>query len=157
MSRLQLRSLCGCAPGLAGNRHRGLRCRDLAHLDTSQTQHYTSKQCMENPTISWLPRAYFAAGQAGGQPSLQYRYQTSEPCCARSRAQTLLPAIDQLLVDEDWARWEQDLGRLWCDEGEVRELTARHAAWHEAQAQRKQARLEAQLLEAQALENRAEE
>ncbi|GAB4820186.1 hypothetical protein N2152v2_007232 [Parachlorella kessleri] len=68
--------------------------------------------------------------------------------------QTLRPAINELLAAEDWALWEQELQRLYCDEAEVAALVQRHAEWQAQQAQRRQARLDGMLLEAQALENR---
>ena len=68
--------------------------------------------------------------------------------------QTLRPAINELLAAEEWARWEQELQRLYCDNAEVAALVQQHVQWQAQQAQRKQARLDGMLLEAQALENR---
>jgi hypothetical protein len=43
--------------------------------------------------------------------------------------EAMLPALDSLLAGEEWHQWEQDLDRLWCDEGQVAEVLEAHAAW----------------------------
>jgi hypothetical protein len=57
----------------------------------------------------------------------------------------MVPALDSLLAGEEWRRWDEDLGRIWYDPGQLQELLALHAVWRVEKQAQQEARREERL------------